>query len=268
MANPATFSVLLMYICSAHILLSWDHLRSTNTPPSPCSWTIQLSGDRPIFTTTCWHTNNQSNTTTTRQQVPKQHIHKKPILPTSTIKMEGGSNVLQGYCIRGRVILHDAFISPHSQRRTWYLYHNTTTRTINYWVRKRLGNDAAGKKGRPKFGGNWDFNNQSGGSRNFLCAVATLGINFGTIRSSSNVVFDLVTRQGVRIHFQFLVRCTITCHQRLTMMIFCHWHKSPLGVGRGDRGSWCARGLLARCLAATTRVAGSQILGNDEEEEV
>jgi hypothetical protein len=39
-------------------------------------------------------------------------------------------------------------------------------------------------------------------------------------------------------------------------------------LGRGEGGNWCARGLLARYLAATTRVAGGRILGNDEEEEV
>jgi hypothetical protein len=125
-----------------------------------------------------------------RQHVPKKHIRKKSILPTSTIKMDGGGNVLQGHCIRGRVILHNAFISLHSQRRTWYLYHNTTTGIINYWVKKHLGNDAAGKKDRPMFGGNWAFSIQSGGSGNFLGTIATLGINFGMTKSSSGVVFD------------------------------------------------------------------------------
>jgi hypothetical protein len=189
MANPAAFSVLLMYICSTYVLLSWDHLRSTNTPPSPCSWWIQLSGDRPIFTTACGNTNNQSNTTTMCQLVLKKHICRSPF-PTSTIKMEGSGDVLQGHCIRVRVILHYAFISPHSQRRTWYLYHNTPTGIINYWFRKRLGNDAAGKKGSPMFGGNGAFNNQSGGYGNFLGTIATLSNNFSTIRSLSGIVFD------------------------------------------------------------------------------
>jgi hypothetical protein len=82
------------------------------------------------FTAVCWHTNNQPNTTTARRHVPKKHIHKKPILPTYTIKMEGGGNVLQGHHIRGRAISHDAFIILHSQQRNWYLYHNITTKLL------------------------------------------------------------------------------------------------------------------------------------------
>jgi hypothetical protein len=94
------------------------------------SWLAQLSGGRPLFTTACWHTNNQSNTTTTRQHIPKKHIRKKPILPTSTIKMKGGGDVLQGHHIRGRAISCNAFIILHSQRMDWYLYHNITTKLL------------------------------------------------------------------------------------------------------------------------------------------
>jgi hypothetical protein len=82
------------------------------------------------FTAACWHTNNQSNTTTVRRHISKKHIRKKPIPPTSTIKMKGGSDVLQGHHIRGRAISCDAFIILHSQRRNWYLYHNITTKLL------------------------------------------------------------------------------------------------------------------------------------------
>jgi hypothetical protein len=128
MANPAAFPVPLMYIFYNHVLLSWGNFWSPGALSSSHSWLAQLSGGQPCFTAACWHTNNQSNTTTACQHVPKMHIHKKPILPTSTIKMEGGGNVLQGHHIRGRAISHDAFIILHSQRRNWYLYHNITTK--------------------------------------------------------------------------------------------------------------------------------------------
>jgi hypothetical protein len=124
-ANQATFSVLLMYIYFAHVLLSSDHLRSPNTLTSPHSWLIQLSGDRPIFTTACWHTNNKSNATTTCQHVPKKHIHMKPILPTSTVKMEGGGNVLQGNCIRRSSILQLVSSILHIQCRNRYPFHRS-----------------------------------------------------------------------------------------------------------------------------------------------
>ncbi len=130
MANPAVFSVLLMYICSAHVLFSWGNFWSPSTLLSSHSWLAQLSGGQPLFTAASWHTNNQSNTTTVRQHVLKKHIHKKPILPTSTIMIEGGGGVLQGHHIRERAISHDAFIILHSQRRNWYLYHNITTKLL------------------------------------------------------------------------------------------------------------------------------------------
>ncbi len=130
MANLAAFSVLLMYLCSTHGLLSLGNFQSPGTPLSSHSWSAQLSGGQPLFTAACWHTNNQSNTTTTCRHVPKKHIHKKPILLISSIKMEGGSKVLQGHHIRGRAISHDAFIILHSQRRNWYLYHNITTKLL------------------------------------------------------------------------------------------------------------------------------------------
>jgi hypothetical protein len=123
MANLAAFSVLLMYLCSAHGLLSLGNFWSPGTPPLSHSQSAQLSGGRPIFTTVCWHTNNQSN-------VPKKHIRKKRILLTSTIKMECSGEVLQGPHIRGRAISQYAFIVLHSQRRNWYLYHNITTKLL------------------------------------------------------------------------------------------------------------------------------------------
>jgi hypothetical protein len=130
MANPAAFSVLLMFICSAHILLSWSNFWSSGTLSSSHSRMAQLSGGQPLFTAACLHTNNQSNTTTARRHVPRKHIHKKPILPTSTMKMEGDGDVLQSHHIRGRAIPYDAFIILHSQRRIWYLYHNITTKLL------------------------------------------------------------------------------------------------------------------------------------------
>jgi hypothetical protein len=57
-------------------------------------------------------------------------MRKKPILPTSTIKMEGRGNVLQGHHIKGRAIPHNAYIILHSQRKIWYLYHNLTTKLL------------------------------------------------------------------------------------------------------------------------------------------
>ncbi len=196
MVNPAAFIVLLAYIDSALLLLpqggKWgSHAHSLHQiQPS----IAKQAGSR--LPCRGWHTQHHmfahhTFASTTCQHVPKKYIRKKPILPRSTIKMDGSGNVLQSHCIRGRVILYDAFISIHSsQYRTWYLYHNTTTGTIDYWVTKRLGNDAAGKKGRPMFGGNGAFNNQSGGSENFLGTIATLGLSFGPIRSSSGVVYD------------------------------------------------------------------------------
>jgi hypothetical protein len=44
--------------------------------------------------------------------------------------MEGGSDVLQGHYIRGRAVSYDAFITLHSPRRNWYLYHNITTKLL------------------------------------------------------------------------------------------------------------------------------------------
>ncbi len=114
MAKPAAFLVLLMYTCSTYVLLSWGDFWSPGTLLSSHSWSAQLSGVRILFTATCWHTNNQSNTTTACRHVPKKHICKKPILPTSTIKMEGGRSVLQGYHIKGRAISHLSQCLHHS----------------------------------------------------------------------------------------------------------------------------------------------------------
>jgi hypothetical protein len=138
MANlAACFSVLLMYLCSAHGLLSLGNFWSPGTPSSSYSQAAQLSGGRPFFTTACWHTNNQSNTTTACQHVPKKHICKKPLLPTSTIKIEDSGDVIQGHQIRGRAFCHKAFIILHSQRRIWYLYHNITTKLL--WKKHNIG---------------------------------------------------------------------------------------------------------------------------------
>ncbi len=125
MANLAAFSFQLRYIYSAHVLLSWDHLRSTNTPPPPHSWQIQLSGDCPIFTTACWHTNNQSNTTTMCWHVLKKQISKRPILLTSTVKMEGGGDVLQSHCIRRSSILQLVSIILHIQCGNRFPFHRS-----------------------------------------------------------------------------------------------------------------------------------------------
>jgi hypothetical protein len=130
MANLAAFIFLLRCLCSAHGLLCWGNFWSPGMLLSSHSWSAQLSGGQPLFTAACWHTNNQSNTTTACQHVPKKYICKKPILPTSTIKMEGGGDVLQGYHIRGRAISHNAFIILHSPWRNWYLYHNITTKLL------------------------------------------------------------------------------------------------------------------------------------------
>jgi hypothetical protein len=97
----------------------WVIFWSPGMPLPSHSWSAQLSGGGPLFPAACWHTNNQSNTTTVRQHIQKKHIRKKPILPTSTIKMKGGGDVLQGHHIRGRAISCNAFIILHSQRRNW-----------------------------------------------------------------------------------------------------------------------------------------------------
>jgi hypothetical protein len=79
MAAMLDFTFLLMYLYSPHGLLSLGHLGSTNTPSSSCSRMIQLSRDRPLSTTACWHTNNLSITTIIRQHALKNHVRKKPI---------------------------------------------------------------------------------------------------------------------------------------------------------------------------------------------
>ncbi len=101
------------------LLLSLGNFWSPGMPLPSHSRSAQLSGGGPPFTAACWHTNNQSNTPTVRQHIPKKHIRKKPILPTSTIKMKGGGDVLQGHHIRGRAISCNAFIILHGQRRNW-----------------------------------------------------------------------------------------------------------------------------------------------------
>ncbi len=79
MAALLEFTFLLMYLYSAHGLLSLGHLGSTNTPSSSRSRMIQLSGDCPLCTTVRWQTNNLSITKIIRQHAPKKHVRKKPI---------------------------------------------------------------------------------------------------------------------------------------------------------------------------------------------
>jgi hypothetical protein len=74
--------------------------------------------------------------TQTISQTPQQRASmfqkstSTPILPTSTIKMEGSGDVLQDHHTRGRAISHDAVIILASQQRNWYLYHNITTKLL------------------------------------------------------------------------------------------------------------------------------------------
>jgi hypothetical protein len=85
MAILAVLSVLLIYICSAHVLLSWSYFWSPGTPLSLHSWSAQLNGGQPLFTAACWHT--QHHTTTSPASSPhcsQRHVHFKPS-PTTAL---------------------------------------------------------------------------------------------------------------------------------------------------------------------------------------
>jgi hypothetical protein len=159
MINRVAVIDLFAYTCSSLLLLPqggkwgshahslhqiWPSIAKQAESWLPCrGWHIQHH-------TSAYHT----FASTSQPPLSRKHVCFKPTpsfaiaMPTTTaIKMDGSGDVLQGHCIRRGVILHDAFISLYSQHRTWYLHHNTTTGTIDYWVRKHLGKDTAGKKG-------------------------------------------------------------------------------------------------------------------------
>ena len=76
MANLGSFSALLMYLCSAHDLLSLGNFQSPSMPLPSHSWSAQLSGGWPflplhagtqtIFQTPQQHTNIFQKSTSTR----------------------------------------------------------------------------------------------------------------------------------------------------------------------------------------------------------
>ena len=111
----ADFTFLLIYLHSAHGLLSLGHLGSTNTPSSSSSWLIQLSRDQLLSITMCWHTkNNQSITTMAHQPLPKKHVRKKLILLASTDRQESrgfGSIVLDRTILSKMVQVSLSYIS-------------------------------------------------------------------------------------------------------------------------------------------------------------
>jgi hypothetical protein len=85
MANLAAFTFLLMYLYSAHGLLSLGHLWSPGTPSSSHSQLIQLIGGQPLFTAVCWHTQHHTTASHVSTHRPRHHIHFKPFftLPTT-----------------------------------------------------------------------------------------------------------------------------------------------------------------------------------------
>jgi hypothetical protein len=168
MANLAAFIFLLRYLCSAYGLLSSGNFWSPGMLSSSHSRSAQLSGGQPLSTAACWHTNNQSNITTEHQHVLKKHICKKPILPASTIKMEGDSDMLQGHHIRGRAVSHDAFIILHSPWRNWYLYHNITTKF--FWKKHYISTKMIPFGAHcPFLNNNHNILNGRGGQSGILC---------------------------------------------------------------------------------------------------
>jgi hypothetical protein len=84
MAIPAVFSVLLLYICSAHVLLLWSNFRSLGIPSSLHSWSAQLSGGQSLFTAACWHTQHHTTASPTSSHCSQQHVHFKPS-PTNAL---------------------------------------------------------------------------------------------------------------------------------------------------------------------------------------
>jgi hypothetical protein len=91
MANPAAFTILLMYRCSIFCHLQGVQLWTPTTLPPLRRVPILMSTDCPMLSTACWHTNYQINTTSKRQHAPKKRIRKKHILCASIFKQEGGS---------------------------------------------------------------------------------------------------------------------------------------------------------------------------------
>jgi hypothetical protein len=96
-------------------------------PSHSCS--AQLSGGRPLYCCLLAHKQSVKHHNSAPTYFEKAH-QQKPILPTSTIKMKGSGDVLQGRHIKGRLISCDAFIILHIQQRNWYLYHNITTELL------------------------------------------------------------------------------------------------------------------------------------------
>jgi hypothetical protein len=84
MAILAVFPVLLLYICSAHVLLSWSNFQSPGTPLSLHSLLAQLSGGRPLFTAACWHTQHHTTASPASSHCSQQHIRFKPS-PTNAL---------------------------------------------------------------------------------------------------------------------------------------------------------------------------------------
>jgi hypothetical protein len=94
MADPAAFTILLAYTCSIFCHLQGVQLWTPTTFSPSCRVPILMSTDCPMLSTACWHTNNQTTTTSKRRHALKKHIRKKHILCTSIFKQEvGGGSV-------------------------------------------------------------------------------------------------------------------------------------------------------------------------------
>jgi hypothetical protein len=91
MANPAAFTLLFTYTCSAFYHLPWGQLWTLTMSYPLRNQPILLRKDRPILSTTAyWHKNNQINTTSKCRHAPKKHIRNKPLYSASAVKQEGG----------------------------------------------------------------------------------------------------------------------------------------------------------------------------------
>ncbi len=84
MAILAVFPVLLLYICSAHVLFSWCIFWSPGTPLSLHSWSAQLSGGQTLFTTACWHTQHHTTASPASSHCSRWHVRFKPS-PTNAL---------------------------------------------------------------------------------------------------------------------------------------------------------------------------------------
>ncbi len=121
MANLAAFIVLLTYTCSAFLFLlrgqSWgSHAFS---PVQKCQFPLQRKLS--IVNTGCWHIQNQRNTTTKRQHLPKKHIPKKPIIMAFTVNQESGGHsgrALRQYSKCSPFLRFNILQLLHNQRRT------------------------------------------------------------------------------------------------------------------------------------------------------